>query len=150
MTVPLFVGGILHIRASQVRGKEASQILLFHLQLQIIFPLLNNCKFAGFVDRFYLIEFEIKDTADTYMSASYLDLLLKIDSERRLRTELYEKKVNFQFICSSIRTPPVYGVYISQLIRTSVLCYCFIKYVAFCSVLNNTYNKIQCNFELFQ
>jgi hypothetical protein len=36
---------------------------------------LNN-----FVDRIYPIELEIKYTTDTYMSASYLDLHLEIDS----------------------------------------------------------------------
>jgi hypothetical protein len=46
-----------------------------------------------FVDRIYPIELEIKDTADTDRSASYLDLHLKIDSEGRLRTKLYDKKI---------------------------------------------------------
>ena len=99
------------------------------MQLYRWLPLLNNCRLSDFVDRIYLIEFEIKDTADTYISASYLDLLLKIHSEWCLRTELYDKKdnynlpiVNFPFIRSSIRAPPVYGVYISQLIRYSRAC----------------------------
>ena len=46
------------------------------------------------------------DTTDTDSSASYLDLHLEIDSERRLRTKLYDKRddfnfpiVNFPFIC---------------------------------------------------
>ena len=63
------------------------------------------------------------------MSASYLDLHLEIDSERRLRTKLYDKKdyfnfpiVNFPFICSNIPASPVYGVYISQLMRYSITC----------------------------
>jgi hypothetical protein len=34
-----------------------------------------------FVDRIYPIEPEIKDTTDTDMSSSYLDLHLEIDSE---------------------------------------------------------------------
>ena len=40
-----------------------------------------------FVDRIYPIELEIKDTADTDRSASYLDIHLKIDSEGWLRTK---------------------------------------------------------------
>ena len=63
------------------------------------------------------------------MSASYLDLHLVIDSERRLGTRLYDAKynynfpiVNFPFISNSIRAPSVYGVYISQLIRYSRAC----------------------------
>jgi hypothetical protein len=42
---------------------------------------LNNSKFCDFVDRIYPIDLEIKDTTDTDMSASYLDLHLEIDSE---------------------------------------------------------------------
>ena len=60
------------------------------------------------------------------MSASYLDLHLEIDNEGRLRTKLYDKRddfnfpiLNFPFICSNIPGAPVYGVYISQMIRYS-------------------------------
>jgi hypothetical protein len=61
---------------------------------------------------------------DTDRSASYLDLHLEIVSERRLRTKLYDKRhdinfpiVSFQFIRNNIPAAPVYGVYISPLIR---------------------------------
>ena len=77
----------------------------------------------------YPIELEIKDTTDTDRSASYLDLHLKIDSEVRLRTKLYDKRdgfsfpiVNFPFICSNIPAAPAYRVYISQLKRYSRAC----------------------------
>ena len=52
---------------------------------------LNYSKFGDFVDRIYPIELEIKDTTDTTRSPSYLDLHLEIDSEDRLRTNLYDK-----------------------------------------------------------
>jgi hypothetical protein len=75
------------------------------------------------------IELEIKDTTDTDRYASYLDLHLEIDSEGRLRTKLYDKRddfnfliVNFPFICSNIPAAPAYGVYISQMIRYSRAC----------------------------
>ena len=90
---------------------------------------LNNSRFGDFVDRIYTIELEIKDTTYTDRSASYLDLRLEFDSECRLRTKLYGKRddfnflvVNFPFICSNIPTAPVYGVYISQMIRYSRAC----------------------------
>ena len=90
---------------------------------------LNNSKFADFVDRIYPTELEIKDTTDTDGSASYLDLHLDIDSEGRLRTNLYDKRgdfnfsiVSFPFMCSNIPAAPAYGVYISQLIRYSRVC----------------------------
>jgi hypothetical protein len=90
---------------------------------------LNYSRFGDFVDRIYPIELEIKDTTETYMSASYLDLHLEVDSEGRLRTKLYDKRddfnfpiVNFTFICSNIPATPAHGVYISQLIRYSRAC----------------------------
>ena len=81
------------------------------------------------VDRIYPIELEIKDATDRARPVSYLDLHFEIDSERRLRMKLYDKRdhfhfpiVNFQFIWSSILVASVYGVYISQLIRYSRAC----------------------------
>ena len=90
---------------------------------------LNNSRFGDFVDRIYPIELEIKDTTYTDRSASYLDLHLEIDSEGRLRTKLYDKRadfnflnVNFPFICSNIPAAPAYGVHISQMMRYSRAC----------------------------
>jgi hypothetical protein len=63
------------------------------------------------------------------MSASYLDLHLNIDSDRRLRTKHYDKRyyfnfliVNFPFICRNIPEAAAYGVYISKLIGYSRVC----------------------------
>jgi hypothetical protein len=90
---------------------------------------LYNFRFGDFVDRIYPIEREIKDTADTDRSTSYLHLHLEIDSAGRLRTTLYDKRddfnfpiVNLPFICSNIPAAPAYGVYISQLIRYFRAC----------------------------
>jgi hypothetical protein len=90
---------------------------------------LNNSRFGDFADCIYPIELEIKDTPDTYRSASYHDLHFDIDREGRRRTKLYEKRddfnfpiVNFPFTCSNIRAAPAYGVYISQLIPYSRAC----------------------------
>ena len=90
---------------------------------------LNDCKCCDVAYRIYPIEFEIKDTTDTDRCASYIDLHLEIDSEGRLRTKLYDKRddfnflnVNFPFICSNIPTAPAYGVYLSQMIRYSRDC----------------------------
>jgi hypothetical protein len=54
--------------------------------------------FGDFVDRIYPIELEIKDTTDTDSSASFLDLHLEIDSEGRLRTKLYDKRDDLNFL----------------------------------------------------
>jgi hypothetical protein len=88
--------------------------------------LLNNSRFGDFVDRTHPIELEITDTTDTYRSALYLDLHLEIDREVRITTKLLDDFnfpiVNFPFICSNIPAAPVYGVYLSQLIRYSRAC----------------------------
>ena len=83
----------------------------------------------NYVDRIYPIEPEIKDTTDTYRSASYLDLHLEIDSEGRLRTKLYDKRDDFKlpiviflFIHSTIPAAHAIGVCISQMIGYSRAC----------------------------
>ena len=53
--------------------------------------------FCDFVDRIYPIEIEIMNTKNTARSASYLDLHLEINSEGRLRTKLYDKKMTSIF-----------------------------------------------------
>jgi len=74
---------------------EKKLVRFFHFKMQLYrrFPWLNNCRFGDFLDRIYLIELKIKDTTDTYISASYLDLHLEIESEWRLKTEHYDKKM---------------------------------------------------------
>ena len=83
--------------------------------------------FGNFVTTIF--ELEIKDTTDTNTSASYIDLHLELDSEGWLRTKLYDKRddfnfliVNFPFICCNISAAAAYGLYISQLIRYSRAC----------------------------
>ena len=48
------------------------------------FRYMNNSRLGDFVDHIYPIELEKKNITDTDKSASYLDLHLTIDSERRL------------------------------------------------------------------
>ena len=83
---------------------------------------INNHNFHNYVHFIYLDELEIKDTieSESDKSASYLDILLNIDSNGRLKTSLYDKRddfnfaiVNFPFLCSNIPLSPAYGVYIS-------------------------------------
>ena len=77
----------------------------------------------------YPAELEIKDTTESYTSASYLDLLLSIESDGQLRTSLYDKRddfnfhiTNFPFLSSNIPSSPAYGVFILQLIRYAKAC----------------------------
>ena len=59
---------------------------------------------------------EVKDTTDTQISASYLDLHIDIDKGGRLKTKFYDKRddftfpiVNFPYISSNIPASPAYG-----------------------------------------
>ena len=93
---------------------------------------INNHNFHNYVHLIYPDELEIKDTTESDKSASYLDILLNIDSNGRLTTSLYDKRddfdfaiVNFPFLCSNIPLSPAYGVYISQLIRYARACFAY-------------------------
>jgi hypothetical protein len=84
----------------------------------------NNHNFHNFVHLIYPDELEIKDTTESYKSASFLNILHNSNSRCRLTTSLYDKLddfdfaiVNFPFRCSNIPLSPAYDVYISQLIQ---------------------------------
>jgi hypothetical protein len=87
---------------------------------------INNHDFHNYVHLIYPDELEIKDTTESDKSASYLDILLNVDSNGRLKATIYDKRDDFDFAivdfpflctCSNIPLSPVYGVHISQLIR---------------------------------
>jgi hypothetical protein len=91
---------------------------------------INNHNFHKYVHMKYPNELEIKDTKESDKSASYLDILLNIDSNGRLTTTLYGKRddfdfaiVNFPFLCSNIPLSPAYCAYIpGDSIRKSMFC----------------------------
>ena len=128
--VPLLVRCRLHTVACQEKRIEAAIFfnLRFRYFIDDVLSLINS-RFDDFVGRVYHIVLEIKDTTDTARSPSYLDIRLKTDNEGRLRTKFYDNRddlnfpiLKFPFICSNIPTAPVYGVYISQLIRYPRAC----------------------------
>jgi hypothetical protein len=92
-----------------------------HFDIHVLF--INNNQFQLHVDSIYSNELEIKDTTDSSTSASYLDVLLKLDTNSKITTQLYDKQddfnfsiVNFPYLCNA------YGVYISQLIWYARAC----------------------------
>ena len=113
------------IQSLKVRGtKNTARSFCFTFRYIDDVLSLNNSRFGDYLDFIYPEELEIKDTTETSMSASYLDILLTIDDNQHLITKLYDKRddfnfpiVNFPFLCSNIPECPAYGVYISQLIR---------------------------------
>jgi hypothetical protein len=61
------------------------------------FHVSNNLFQRNHADHIYPIDLEIKDTTDTTISASYIDIHLNIDSEGEFRTKLYDKRYDFNF-----------------------------------------------------
>jgi hypothetical protein len=87
---------------------------------------INNNQLHSHVESIYPNEPEIKDTCvpESSIYASYLDVLLKLDTNGKITTQLYDKQNDFNFSivylpyrCSNIPASPTYGVYKSQLIR---------------------------------
>ena len=81
----------------------------------------------AYLGQMYPAELEIKDTTESNISASYLDLLLSIGGT--VNFTLNDKRddfnfhiTNFPFLSSNIPTSPAYGVFISQLIRHARAC----------------------------
>ena len=90
---------------------------------------MDNPEFEGYLGRMCPAELEIRDTAESAASASYLDLLLSIGRDGQLHTSIYDKRddfnfhiTNFPFLSGNIPSSPAYGVFISQLIRYSRAC----------------------------
>ena len=79
------------------RKRKANPIFNFTFRYIDDVLSLHNSQLSDFVDPIYPIEHEIKDTTDIANSASYLDLHLEIDSEKRLRTKLYHRRNAFNF-----------------------------------------------------
>lgn len=77
---------------------------------------INKCFFHSYVDSIYPSESEIKDTTH---SASYLDIQLKNTSKVTLLLHfmITVMTVKFPYLCSIKPSSPVYGVFVSHLIR---------------------------------
>ena len=90
---------------------------------------IKNQDFENYLGQMYLAELEIKDTTESNTSASYLDLLLSIESDGQLRTSLYDKRddfyfyiTNFPFLSNNIPSSQAYGVFLSKLVRYARAC----------------------------
>ena len=58
---------------------------------------INNPDFENYLVQMYPAELEIKETTESNTSASYLDLLLSIESDGQLRTSLNDRRDDFNF-----------------------------------------------------
>ena len=89
----------------------------------------NNKKFLDYLKEIYPCQLTGEKANKSDHVADYLDLTFIIDSGGKVSTRLYDKRdnfdfhiVNFPFLSSSISSGPSYGVYISQLIRSTRYC----------------------------
>jgi hypothetical protein len=105
---------------------------------------LNNDQFHSCVDSISPNELEIKDTTECSTSASYLDVLLKLDTYSKIMTQLDDKRedfnfsiVNLPYLCSNIPASPAYGVYITQLICYARASWTYDKFLVQGSLLTN-------------
>ena len=124
---------------SNGKKKLASQFNFTYRYIDDVLSI-NNPDFENYLGQMYPAELEIKDTTESNTSASYLDLLLSIESDSQLRTSLYDKRYDFNFhitkfpfLSSNIPSSPAYCVFISQLIRYARACSsyeCFIQRAA--------------------
>ena len=63
---------------------------------------INNPDFENYHGQMNPPKLEIKDTTESNTSASYLDLLLSIGRDGKLRTSLYDKRDDFNFHITNI------------------------------------------------
>ena len=75
------------------------------------------------------LDIHVRDTTEFFMSSSYLDILLNIDINSKLPSQLYDKwddltspSPNFPYLCSNIPLSPTYGVYVSLLVIKKRCC----------------------------
>ena len=81
---------------------------------------INNPDFENYLGQMYPPKLEIKDMAESNISASYLDWLLSIGRDGQLCTSVYDKPddfnfhiTNFPFLSNNVPSSPAYGVFIS-------------------------------------
>ena len=113
----LIRSGIHTVFVLNWKEKLASQFNFIYRYIDDVLSI-NNPDFENYLGQMYPAELEIKDTTESNTSASYLDLLLSIESDGQLRTSLYDKRddshiTNFPFLSSNIPFSPGYGVFIS-------------------------------------
>jgi hypothetical protein len=129
-----------------LNAKNKSLAVAFNSTFRYIDDVLfiNNNNFHSYVDSIYPNELEIKDTTECSTSASYLDVLLKLDTNGKSTTKLYDKRddfnfsiVNFPHLCSNIPASPAYGVCISQLIRHAKACSTYDQFLVRGRLLTN-------------
>jgi hypothetical protein len=89
---------LLKYKISNVPYKDLNTIRYIDDVLSI-----NNHNFHKYIHLIYPDELQIKDTTEFDKYASYLDIVLKIDTNGRLTTSFYDKRDDFDFVIVSNR-----------------------------------------------
>ena len=119
---------------SMIRGGHRKLARSFNLCYRYTDDLIvfNNKKFGDYVKEIYPSQLTVEKANTSDDLANYLDLTFIIESNNQLYTNLYDKRddfyfhiINFPFLSSNIPSSPLYGVYISQLIRYARCCSCY-------------------------
>jgi hypothetical protein len=89
------------------KGKNSRSGLQFRWTLRHIDDVLfiNNNQFHSYIDSVYPNVLEIKDASGFSTSASYLDILLKLDTNGKLTSQLYDKTGLFRFLHRQLSFP---------------------------------------------
>jgi hypothetical protein len=119
-----------------------------HFGISTTFLSINNSQFYSYVDSIYPNELEIKDTTECSTSASYLDVLLKLDTNGKITTQFYYKRndfnfsiVNFSYLCSNIPASPAYGVWCIY-IAVYTICKSLLEIRSLFSSRQSTYKQV--------
>jgi hypothetical protein len=106
-----------HVSSGSDFKKIDSLIICCFTPRSRIFYLYGDVTIAGeglqnlysHVDSIYPNEMEIKDTTECSTSALYLDVLLKLDTNGKITTQLYDKRdyfnfsiINFHYLCGNM------------------------------------------------
>jgi hypothetical protein len=91
--------------------KKTSLAVAFNLTFRYIDDVLSisNNQFHSHVDLIYPNDMEIKDTTESSTSALYLDVVLKLETNGKITTQLYDKRdyfnfsiINFPYLCGNM------------------------------------------------
>lgn len=139
-TVFIFLWGIVLLKSYKREGYQ------WHLICHLMYYPLITKTFICWID--IAQQTNNKDTTESSISASYLDILLNRDINDKLNTQLYDKYdnfnfsiINFRYLCSNMHVSSsyVYGVYLSQLIRYDKTCYAYNHILSQCKLLTNKF-----------
>jgi hypothetical protein len=89
---PVFYSYETEFIQKRLHEKEKSLAVAFNSTFRYIDDVLfiNNNQFHSYADSIYPNELVIKDITECSTSASYLDVLLKLDTNGKLMTQLYD------------------------------------------------------------